>query len=38
VAKGLLGNSIDWDAEAKRLLDGEIPPLERDDDEWLGSR
>jgi hypothetical protein len=32
-AKGLVGNSVDWDAEAKRLLDGEIPPLERDDAE-----
>lgn len=32
-AKGLLGNSVDWDAEAKRLFDGEIPPLEWDDDE-----
>jgi hypothetical protein len=30
--KTLLGNQIDWDAEAKHLLGGEIPPPEPRDD------
>jgi hypothetical protein len=37
--RALLGNCVDWDAEAKRLLDGEIPPLagdEAQDDESFG--
>lgn len=37
--KALLGNFVDWDAEAKRLLGGEIPPLagdEAQDDESFG--
>jgi hypothetical protein len=32
--KALLGNYVDWDAEAKRLLDGEIPPLAGDDESF----
>jgi hypothetical protein len=31
--KALLGNYVDWDAAAKRLLAGEIPPLAGDEDQ-----
>jgi hypothetical protein len=31
--KALLGNCVDWDAEAKRLFGGEIPPIAGDEDD-----
>jgi hypothetical protein len=34
--KALLGGFIDWDYETKRLLAGEIPPLEPDDRQDVG--
>ncbi|HEY2200583.1 MAG TPA: hypothetical protein VGH56_01740, partial [Solirubrobacteraceae bacterium] len=34
--KTLLGNEVDWDAEARRLLAGEIPPFQSDADDEHG--
>jgi hypothetical protein len=32
----LLGNHVDWDAETRRLLAGEIPPFQIDADDEDG--
>jgi hypothetical protein len=33
IVKALLGEAIDWDEENRRLLVGEIPPLETEADD-----